>query len=53
MEYFFAELDTNFVRDITVVSRNGDEEQLISLNSSASENQAAGVLRPRLRHACG
>ncbi len=34
MEYFFAELDTNFVRDITVVSRNGDEEQLISLNSS-------------------
>ena len=34
MEYYFAELDTNFVRDITVISRNGDEEQLISLNSS-------------------
>lgn len=43
MEYFFAELDTNFVRDITVVSRNGDEEQLISLNSS-------GVFRFHDRH---
>lgn len=36
MEYYFAELDTNFVRDITVISRNGDEEQLISLNSSGA-----------------
>ena len=34
MEYYFAELDTNFVRDITVISRSGEEEQLISLNSS-------------------
>ena len=43
MEYYFAELDTNFVRDITVISRNGDEEQLISLNSS-------GVFRFHDRH---
>ena len=43
MEYYFAELDTNFVRDITVISRNGDEEQMISLNSS-------GVFRFHDRH---
>lgn len=33
VEYFFAELDTDFVRNVTVTSRNGDEEQVIALNS--------------------
>jgi len=33
MEYFFAELDTNFVKSISVTSWKGNNEQQMSLNN--------------------